>query len=47
MKLRETEFFQQFSALVIGCVLFVASVAFLSIPLTLANHPWGAVPHLT
>jgi hypothetical protein len=55
MKLRETEFFQEFTAIVAGCVLLVASVAFVGIPLSLAHNPGDrvlvvdrlGVPHLT
>lgn len=39
MKLRETEFFQEFTAIIAGCVLLMASVAFVSIPASLAHNP--------
>lgn len=39
MKLRETEFFREFTSIVAGCVLLVASVAFASIPAALGHNP--------
>ena len=45
VKLRETEFFQQFVAVVAGVFLAVASFAFLAIPLSIA--PAEIVRHLT
>jgi hypothetical protein len=42
MKLRDTEFFQQITAVVAGLILVVASVAsvaFVSIPVVLAGPP--------
>jgi len=45
VKLRETEFFQQFAAVVGGIFLAVASFAFLAIPLSIA--PTEIVRHLT
>jgi hypothetical protein len=39
MKLRETEFFQEFTAIIAGCVLVVASAAFVCIPASLAHNP--------
>jgi hypothetical protein len=43
MKLRDTEFFQQITAVVAGLILVVASVAFVSIPVVLAGHPGESV----
>jgi len=43
MKLRETEFFQQITAVIAGLVLLVASVAFVSIPFVLGSHPGDSV----
>jgi len=45
VKLRETEFFQQFAAVVGGIFLAVASFAYLAIPLSIA--PTEIVRHLT
>jgi hypothetical protein len=42
-KLRETDFFQEFTAIVAGCLLVVATAAFVSIPASLAHNPWDAV----
>ena len=44
MKLRQTEFFKALVAVVSGCVLAVASVAFVSIPLNLGQQPGAAAP---
>jgi hypothetical protein len=43
MKLRETDFFQEFTAIVAGCLLVVATAAFVSIPASLAHNPWDPV----
>ena len=44
MKLRETDFFQQYTAVVAGTFLAVMTFAFISIPLTLEipleSAPW-------
>ena len=45
MKLRETVFFKQIVAVIVGTLLAVSSYAFVSIPLTIASS--GAVQHLS
>jgi hypothetical protein len=45
MKLRETLFFKQIVAVIVGTLLVVSSYAFVSIPISLA--PSGAVQHLS
>ncbi|HJV25152.1 MAG TPA: hypothetical protein VJ673_05670 [Aromatoleum sp.] len=44
MKLRETVFFKQLVAVIVGTVLVVSTSAFVSIPLSLAAS--GAATHL-
>ena len=39
MKLSQTEFFRQITTVVAGCLLVVATVAFVSIPVNLSHHP--------
>lgn len=45
MKLRETEFFQQYTAVVAGTFLLVMTLSFMSIPFTvnLPDHSAGSV----
>ena len=43
MKLFNTDFFLQWISVVTGCLLVVATVAFISIPSSLSHHPGEAV----
>ena len=45
MKLRQTVFFKQIIAVIVGTLLAVSSYAFVSIPLTLASA--GTAQHLS